>query len=297
MAEPSLPVREGYVSVTGGRVWYRQVGEGGGIPLLALHGGPGSTHHPLEPLEALAGERPVIVYDQLGSGRSERPGDRSLWRIERFVEEVGQVRAALGLERVHLLGHSWGTILALEYALTRPAGLVSMVYEGPCFSIPRFSADAMRLRAQLPPAVLETLQRHEAAGTLDSDEYKRAEWEFYKRFVYGMETPTESIVRSRAEFGRDVYETMWGPNEMLATGSLKDYDRTGRLVEIGLPTLFLCGRYDECTPEATAWYRGFVPGSRLAVFEHSAHMPHLTDRDEFLRVLRAFLHEVEQEMK
>ncbi len=293
MTELTAAVREGYIPVTGGRVWYRAVGAGDAIPLVALHGGPGSTHYPLEPLEALADERPVVVYDQLGSGKSDRPDDKGLWRVERFVEEVAQVRAALGLSRVHLLGHSWGTILALEYALTRPAGLMSLIYEGPCFSIPRFSADAGRLRQKLPLEVRQTLERHEAAGTLDSAEYQQAEWEFYKRHVYGMEKLPESVVRSKAEYGHAVYQTMWGPNEMLATGTLKDYDHAGRLAEVGLPTLFICGRQDECTPESTALYQSLVPGSRMVVFPNSAHMPHLTDRDEFLQVVRAFLRDVE----
>src|SRR5262245_51589154 len=116
-AKEILPVRleahEGYVPVTGGRVWYQIVGSGAAIPLLVLHGGPGVPHDYLEPLAALADERPVIFYDQLGCGKSERPDDVSLWRIERFAEEVGQVRQALGLSQVHLLGHSIGTMVAL----------------------------------------------------------------------------------------------------------------------------------------------------------------------------------------
>src|SRR5688500_13940495 len=104
--------REGYVAVEGGRVWYGVVGAGAGAPLLALHGGPGYPHDYLEPLERLAGERPVIFYDQLGCGRSDRPDEPALWRVERFVDELGRVRAELSLEQVHLLGHSWGSMLA-----------------------------------------------------------------------------------------------------------------------------------------------------------------------------------------
>src|SRR5258707_13101732 len=119
-----MPEAEGFIEVGGGRVWYRSVGPGGpgggadgagGVPLLCLHGGPGFTHYYLEPLEALADRRQVIFYDQLGCGRSDRPEDVALWTVERFVEEVAQVRAALGLERLHLVGKSWGGMLGIQY--------------------------------------------------------------------------------------------------------------------------------------------------------------------------------------
>jgi len=109
-----MMAREGYIEVPGGRVWYRSVGEGG-TPLLCLHGGPGFTHYYLEPLEVLADRRQVIFYDQLGCGRSDRPEDVSLWTVDRFVEELAQVREALGLSRLHLFGSSWGGMLAMQY--------------------------------------------------------------------------------------------------------------------------------------------------------------------------------------
>jgi proline iminopeptidase len=121
----------GYIPVEGGRVWYKIVGAGTpGIPLLTLHGGPGYPHDYLEPLEQLAGERPVIFYDQLGCGRSDRPNDRALWRVDRFVRELAQVRQALGLERIHLFGHSWGAMLAVDYLLSG-ASAASLILASP----------------------------------------------------------------------------------------------------------------------------------------------------------------------
>ena len=117
---------EGRIDVDGHRVWYRRVGERG-VPLLLLHGGPGAGHDYLEPLAGLAERRAVIFYDQLGCGRSDQPDDPSLWRIERFVREVDTVRAALGLDRVHILGQSWGGWLAIEYMLSAPKGVVGLV--------------------------------------------------------------------------------------------------------------------------------------------------------------------------
>ncbi len=143
---------EGFVRVDGYLVWYRRTGEGG-VPLLILHGGPGAGHDYLEPLGALAEDREVVFYGQLGCGRSDKPDDASLWRIERFVSEVDAIRAALGLERIHLLGQYWGGWLAIEYMLSHPLGVVGLVLASTSASIPQFVAEAERLKAALPPAV------------------------------------------------------------------------------------------------------------------------------------------------
>jgi proline iminopeptidase len=136
-------LREGYVSVTGGKVWYRIVGANRKkIPLLLLRGGPGASHDYLEPLMPLSDEPPVIFYDQLGGGNSDRPDDRSLWTIKRFTEELEQVREALQLQEVHVLGQSWGTMLGVDYMLTKePHGVVSLILSRPCLSAARWSAD------------------------------------------------------------------------------------------------------------------------------------------------------------
>jgi proline iminopeptidase len=286
-------IREGYVNVTGGRVWYQVVGSDDATPLLTLHGGPGYPHDYLEPLAALADERPVVFYDQLGCGRSDRPGDLSLWRAERFVEELGQVREALGLERTHILGQSWGSMLATDYALTRPAGLVSLILADPPLSIPRWLEDAAKYRRELPAEIQDTLNRHEAAGTTDSDEYDAAAMEYYKRHVCRLDPWPDAIMRAFEGAGHVVYETMWGPSEFFMTGSLKGYDRASRLREIGVPTLFLCGRYDEATPEATAWYHSLLPGSKFVVFEQSSHMPHLEEPEAYLATVQDFLRRIE----
>src|SRR5207247_9365395 len=143
-------------------------------PLLCLHGGPGFTHNYLEPLEDLADRRRVIFYDQLGCGRSDRPGDTSLWTVSRFVEELVIVRDALGLDRLHLFGSSWGGMLAMQYALTRPPGLASLVLSSSPASIPVWAEEANRLRGELPADVQGALDEYEAAGTLDAPEYAEA---------------------------------------------------------------------------------------------------------------------------
>lgn len=290
----TAPTREGFIDVTGGRVWYRVVGDGTTIPLLTLHGGPGVPHDYLDSLDELADERPVIFYDQLGCGLSDRPDNLSLWTVERFVEEVHQVVAALGLERFHLLGQSWGSMLATDFALTNPSGLVSLILASPPLSIPRWLADADAYRAQLPPDIRDTLAHHEAAGTIDSDDYRAATDAYYARHVCRVVPPPEEMTRAMAGMGQQVYGYMWGPNEFNMTGgTLRTYDRTPRLPELTLPTLFTCGRYDEASPEATAWYQSLVPGAELAIFEHSAHLPHLEEREAYLATVREFLKRVE----
>lgn len=294
VASRALERGEGLLTMPGGKVWYRVVGHGGGIPLLVLHGGPGSGSCRLSGLAALGDERAVVFYDQLGCGRSDRPADTSLWQIERFVAELAAVRSALDLPRVHILGHSWGSALAAEYLLTlRPKGVASVIFSGPLLSTPRWMADADRLRATLPDYVQRVLIRNEKAGTTDSDEYLAAAEVFYDRYLL-LRKPEPRIADCETSvFGESVYLTMWGPSEFYATGNLKNYDRTARLAELKLPTLFLAGRYDEATPETVADFHRLVPGSEFVVFERSAHWSFLDEPDQFMSVVRAFLSRVD----
>ena len=293
MEEASLRDEEGTVEVDGYRVWYRQVGSGG-VPLLLLHGGPGAGHDYLEPLEALSTERTVVFYDQLGCGRSDKPDDRSLWRMERFVAEVETVRRALGLERVHLLGQSWGGWLAIEYMLTHPQGVVGLVLASTSASIPQFVDEASRLKAELPPETYRTMQRYEASGELHHPEYEAAVLEFYKRYLCRLDPWPEPLLRSLENLdGNLVYETMNGPNEFYVIGNLKDWDRADRLGEIGVPTLITVGRYDEITPACAETIHKGIPGSRLQVFEESAHVAHLEETGAYLRTVADFLTQAE----
>lgn len=287
-------ISEGYIPVTGGNVWYQIVGQGKGIPMLTLHGGPGSTHDVFEPLSALGDERPVIFYDQLGSGKADRSDDTSLWNVERFVDEVAQVRKALGLDRIHLYGLSWGTMLGAAYMLTQPQGVESLILAGPCMSAPRFEQDVLGLKKQLPADVVAVLERHEQAGTTDSAEYMTVRDEFYKQHVCRVYPFPELYLRSRGSFGKAVYNTMWGPSEFHVLGTLKTFDITARLHEIKVPTLFTCGEFDECTPGATAWYASLLPGSEMVVLPNSSHIPMLEHPEAYNAILRDWMRRVEQ---
>ncbi|MGB8346462.1 MAG: proline iminopeptidase-family hydrolase [Ktedonobacteraceae bacterium] len=289
---------EGYIPVEDGyRVWYRSAGGGGAgeqIPLLLLHGGPGAPHDYLENLQALATEtRRVIFYDQLGCGRSDQPDEPERWRIPRFVEEVGIVRRALGLERVHILGQSWGGMLAIEYALTQPKGLVSLILSNTTSSIPLWIAEANRLRAELPPEVQATLTSHEEAGTTDSEEYQQAMLVFYDRHVLRTQPMPDYVQRTFDNMGQ-VYLTMNGPSEFHVIGVIKDWDRTARLAEIRVPTLIISGRYDESTPTINQVLQRGIPGSEWMVLENSSHLSHVEEPELYMHAVRNFLSNVEQ---
>jgi proline-specific peptidase len=282
---------EGYVDVPGGRVWYRIAGAGRpGIPLLCLHGGPGFPHDYLEPLADLATERPVVFYDQLGCGRSERPGDESLWTVERFVAELAAVREALGLTRLHLFGNSWGGWLALQYVLDRKPALDSLILSSSPPSVPRWISDCAQLRAALDAPVREVLDRHEAAGYFTCPEYQWAITHFYRRHVCRAEPWPGCVERTFAGLGADVYLTMWGPSEFgPVTGRLRGWDVTSRLAGISVPTLVTGGRHDEARPEHMAVLASGIPGADLVIFEDSSHMAFIEERERYLSVLRDFL--------
>ncbi|SMF09757.1 proline iminopeptidase-family hydrolase [Paenibacillus barengoltzii] len=290
-----LTEQEGYIDVPGGRVWFVRVGTGSKTPLVVLHGGPGGTHHSLKAgLQDLADERPVIFYDQLGSGNSERPGDPSLWQLDRFVEELECVRQALNLDEIHLLGHSWGTMLAATYLIKRkPKGVRSITFSSPCLSAERWKRDADVLISKLPQEVREAIVRNEERGTTDSEEYRNAVDEYYKRHLIRIDPLPEVVIQNRAKSNSEVYLTMWGPSEFCPTGNLKTFDCTSELNQIAIPALFVCGRYDEATPESTQYYQSLVPHSQFHVFENSAHYGYLEDSDEYKALLRSFTNKVE----
>lgn len=286
-----MTAAEGFIEVPGGKVWYRSVGEQSNnrAPLLCLHGGPGFTHYYLEPLEALADRRQVIFYDQLGCGRSERPDDLSLWTVERFVEEVAQVRAALGLERLHLFGSSWGGMLAMQYVLDRQPELESLTLCGSPASMIRWVSDCEELLAEQTAETRRVIREHEAAGFTACPEYQAAILGFYRKHVCRLDPWPAGFERSFAEAGYQVYNTMNGPSEFTVTGTLKTWDIMDRLGEIRVPTLLVGGRYDECTPGHLADMHQRIPGSQLRTIEDASHLCFAEQPAEFTALANDFL--------
>ncbi|WP_163970410.1 proline iminopeptidase-family hydrolase [Oceanobacillus halotolerans] len=289
-----MTVQEGFIEVTGGKVWYQlHNSDKPNTPVVLLHGGPGSSHWSMQGLSDLAEDRPVIFYDQLGCGKSDRPQDKSLWKIDRFVEELHQIKEALGLDEFHILGHSWGTTLAAAYYLTYPEGVKSIIFSSPCLSAPMWAKDQAENRNQLPREVQKTLKECEANGTTDSEAYKQATEVFNKHFVCRLEDEEKPAYLKEGSQNKneEVYNIMWGPSEFHVTGNLRNIDFTSKLNTINIPTLYTCGRYDEATPKSTNYYSELTPNSTFHVFEKSAHMPYIEDPAEYRRVIREFLGE------
>lgn len=286
---------EGFVDVEGGRVWYQVTGTGDRTPILVLHGGPGIPHDYLEELAGLGDERPVVFYDQLGCGRSERPEDPALWTRERFARELDTVRRELGLESVILYGHSWGTILAVDYlsgaAGERPDGVRGAVLAGPALCIPCWVEDARALIATLPQAERDAIDEGERTGATDSDAYRQAMQAFYARYVCRLDPWPDSVQRALATMGAPVYEQMNGPSEFTVTGTLREVDLRPELAKLHLPLLFLCGEFDEAPPARTRSYAALAPEGEAVVIAGAAHC---TDADrpvETLAAVRGWLRE------
>ncbi len=296
-----LRATEGYLSFAGHRTWYRVTGEceePGKFPLLCLHGGPGATWHHMEPYQELAADgRRVICYDQLGCGNSAvtEPHDPAMWTTGLYLAEVEAVRTELGLDRCHLLGHSWGGMLGMAYAATQPAGLVSLLAESSPPSVPFWLTELAKLRAELPPGVDDVLRRHEQAGTTDSEEYQQAMVAFYDRHVCRVRPYPAWLDRCFAgiDANPEVYHTMNGPSEFHVIGPLKDFDVTADLGRITAPTLLFCGEHDEVTPATVRQAHDRIPGSQFVVLPGCSHMGQAERPDLALGLVRGFLAGVE----
>ena len=284
-----IDVEDGY------RVWTRSVG-GGAIdavpPLLVLHGGPGVPHDYLENLVSLASPRQrVVFYDQLGCGRSDRPDDPGRWKLPRFVAELDRVRAALGLGHVVLLGQSWGGMLAIEYMLTRPAGVAGLILSNTTPSAPLFEREARRLLSLLPAEVRETIRRCEAGHAFSSAEYQAAMMVYYARHVIRVQPMPDFVARSFAGVGQP-YFVMWGKSEFNVTGNLRDWDRTARLGEIAAPVLVLSGEHDESTPLVNQVLVDGIRGARWHLMPGCSHFCHVEAPEAYRTLVTEFLGKV-----
>jgi L-proline amide hydrolase len=289
-----MRAREGYVDFRGHRTWFRFVGDlnSAVTPLLALHGGPGSTHNYFTPLEGLAAQRPVVLYDQIGCGKSDRPQDIE-WNLDVFLEELAAVRDQLGLERIHLLGTSWGGMLAQEHVLSGAVGIVSLTLSSTLANLALWNEEQLKLRAALPPDVVVVLDRHEEAGTYDDPEYEQAMQSYMDRHFYRGPQPRAELEAMGNGRAPDVYRAMQGPNEWTTTGALKGWSSHERLHEIDVPTLVVRGRYDMSTDPISAELVNGIRGAREVVFEESSHTPVLEETDRYLEVVGDFLKEAE----
>ncbi len=291
----------GFVSSIAGELFYELRGpqticgpqtnsQRAGVPLVCIHGGPGFTSYCLEPLFELATHAEVICYDQAGCGRSrERCPERRDYSVAGFVAELEALRAHVGAPRMHLLGHSFGGLIAGEYALQYPERVESIVFACVSIDIPRWKKDAERLISGLPMMSRMILREAQRTGAFHSPAAMDAYEVYVRRHIYGCDEPPPCIRRSEAESDSTTYRLVWGPTEVAVTGTVRDYSLCDRLPQLAPRSLFVCGRFDEATPEAHTYFSSLVPGSHCHIFEKSAHHPQLTEESDFVEVVRRFV--------
>jgi proline iminopeptidase len=285
-----IELQEGY------RVWTKRFGNSP-MKVLLLHGGPAATHEYMEAFESFFPQAGIEFYhyDQLGSYRSDQPEDTSLWTVERFVEEVEQVRQALGLdgESFYLLGNSWGGILAMEYALAHQDNLKGLVICNMTASFPRYEAYNGKLRARLSPEVLDILAEYEVAGDYQNPEYQELVFnEYYRRHICRLPEWPEPVLRSFGHINQAVYEYMQGPSEFVPGGILKGWSVWDRLGEIRVPTLMVGAEHDTMDPAEMEEMSTLVQAGRYLYCPNGSHLAMWDDQEVFMTGVIRFIKDV-----
>jgi proline iminopeptidase len=237
----------------------------------------------------LPASRPVVFYDQLGGGRSDRPQDPSLWTVDRFVDELGAVRSALGLVEVVLVGHSWGTMLATSYLATRPEGVRAVVLASPCLDARQWARDQQAHLAALPVEVRATIERCERDGSTDSAEYDAAMRVFYARHLCRLDPWPEVVEDLLGQLNTDVYGLMWGSSEWHVTGTLSEFDARPVLPTIDVPVLFTVGEHDEARPETVRAQAALVSDAEVRVLPGTSHLTYVEAPDAHRAAVAGFL--------
>ncbi len=280
---------EGFLDVNGGKLWYEVVGEGDQTPLLLLHGGPGVPSYYLNPFRALADERPVIFFDQLGCGRSDRITDTSLFTIPFFVNQIEELRKALGIDSFYLYGQSWGTMLGMDYYLTYPEHVKAIIFSSPALSIPLWIKGTRLMLDALPEENREAIRINEERGTFDDPDYLKALNLFYQRHVARKEPWSEDLLTAFENMSSVVYNYMFGPSEFNSTGILANYDRTPQLQDIKVPVLYIVGQYDEASPTNVKYYHSLTPDSLYMENPDAAHATMHDVPGADIKAIREFL--------
>jgi proline iminopeptidase len=282
--------------VVGGKykVWTKRMGTGK-VKVLLLHGGPGASHEYLEVMESFLPQANIEMYyyDQLGCNNSDQPDDPSLWTLPRYLEEVEEVRRGLGLEHFVLYGHSWGGILAMEYALHYQQHLQGLVISNMTAGSQAYLKHTAALKLQLPPASLARLQALEAKQDYDSPEYGKIMMEdLYPKMICRTKPWPEPLDRAFRHLNEKIYNQMQGKSEFLVTGNLKDWERWDRLHEIKVKTLTIGARYDEMDPEDMKKMATLIPNATAAICPNGSHMCMWDDQAFYFRHLLEFLNTV-----
>jgi proline iminopeptidase len=292
VAATPLAPGEARLAVDGGRIWYRVVGSGTATPAILLHGGPGYASFYMRSLEAIGADRPVVRYDQLGAGKSDRITDTAMFNIAHFVRELDSLRSHLGYDKVHIVGHSWGTILGFEYYRAHPEHVASLTLMSPALDIPAWERNAKRLVKTLSDSSQKAIATREAEKKFAAPDYQAALGEFYGKYVWLRPVQAE-LDSTMAGVNEAIYNYMQGPSEFTITGTLKQYDATPMLKTVKVPVLFTVGEFDEADPPTVKRHAAMTPGAKVAVIPNAAHLVECDNPDETNRVVREFLKSVD----
>lgn len=278
----------------GYRTWYRIAGEckDGKKPIILLHGGPGSTHNYFEVLDCIADSgHAVVTYDQLGCGNSFVDGHPELWTLETWTEELIELRKFLGLDECHILGQSWGGMLAISYLIDqKPSGIKSAILSSTLPSSRLWGEEQHRMITYMPQEEQDAIARAEASGRYDSPDYIAANAHFMRLHCAGDVTEdSPECLRRPKKSGSEAYLCGWGPNEYTPEGSLKDFYYTDRLGEIDAPCLIMSGTEDLCTPIIAKTMFDRIRNCKWELFAGCRHMPFVEDNEHYCRVLAQWL--------
>jgi proline iminopeptidase len=268
----TLTPGERYLEVNGGKIWYKVVGESDKTPLLLLHGGPSYPSYYLNPLLKLSRDRPVIIFDQLGCGRSDRITDTTLMTIENHIDQINRLLAELNVKEFYLYGHSWGTMLGTEYYLKNSTRVKGMILGSPCLSTKMWVNDADTLIAALPDSIHVILRNNIKGVPQDSTTLANAVGVYFSNYYIRKSPPSADIDSTFLQVGLNVYGYMWGTNEFFSTGTLKNFDMTQDLGRITVPTLYITGEFDAATPGTVKYYQSLTPNSRLSITSNAGHI-------------------------
>lgn len=290
-----MKTEEGYMDYLGYQTWYRIVGEAekNQFPLLVLHGGPGSCHNYLTSLDELAKYgRQVIYYDQIGCGKSSVPTGKICWKKEIFLEELKQLRSFLGLEKVHILGQSWGGMLAMEYLEEQPEGVISLTVASSPASMKRWQEETRELVRLLPEEDQKVIREAEESGQYETEAYQKVNKKFSFRHVCSLDPQPEPVAYSMSSY-MECYEQMIGPSEFTITGNLKNWDIREDLARIQVPVLITSGTMDEATPLMMKELQEQIPGSRWILLK-GTHLVHWEQKEVYNPLVEKFLEETER---
>jgi proline iminopeptidase len=292
-AAPALGPGEAMLPVRGGKIWYKRSGTGTGTPMVLLHGGPGAGSFYLKPFEALGDDRPIIRYDQLGAGKSDRLTDTTLMVIPRFVEELDSLRRALNIDKWILNGQSWGTVLALEYYKAHPERVAAIVFGGSVFDWRAYAREVDTWMKQMPDSAQRAIAQWKKDGIDTTRAFKAANDEFYAKHVW-MRPVQVDLDSTMATFGAEQYMYMQGAYEFVVTGTMKDYDQTSFLPKIKVPVLSVAGEFDEVGPKTVERHARMIPGAKFILYKNASHVTTWDVPDANVKDVREFARAVDK---